>query len=208
MKIGLIGSNNNLIENNLRKEIIKRNYELVDSNDLEMEILFYVIQNSDINKVIKKANSLNIRNLIIITEDRKLSIEGSFNYKIWILNFFNILGGKNNDIIEWSKLKDDFRFSDSEYKSYIYISDVINAIFYIWLSSGSKINIYDIIQEDKTKLNDILDWINKKSIKYDDEKMYNYNFKFDILRKMGLEIRLNSDDAVKKVINNLKENKK
>ena len=156
----------------------------------------------------------------------KLASEGfiaSFceNYEIqaWITRFPNVVGERSThgvirDFIK--KLKKtpnclEVLGNGMQYKPYVYVKDLVDAILFVWKNTDDKINYFNIGVETRTRVKEIAQMVIEEmglnaKIEYTggdrgwvgDVPEFSYNL--DKIRKLGWKASYTSNEAVRKAI--------
>ncbi len=156
----------------------------------------------------------------------KLASEGfiaSFceNYEIqaWITRFPNVVGERSThgvirDFIK--KLKKtpnclEVLGNGMQYKPYVYVKDLVDAILFVWKNTDDKINYFNIGVETRTRVKEIAQMVIEEmglnaKIEYTggdrgwvgDVPEFNYNL--DKIHKLGWKASYTSNEAVRKAI--------
>ena len=146
----------------------------------------------------------------------------NYGLQAWIVRFPNVVGerathGVIYDFIK--KLKEDNSklevLGDGEqFKPYLYISDLIEAIFFTWRNSNEQLNIYNIAGNGKTKIKEVAQMV-IDAMKLDAKITYTggsrgwvgdvpeYNFDITKINNLGWVAKNTSNAAVKKAIHNI-----
>jgi len=145
----------------------------------------------------------------------------TFDMKAWIYRFANVIGKRSNHGVIYdfiTKLKRnpselEILGNGEQNKSYIYISDCVNAMFY-GLRADEDVNIFNIGSEDQIKVKRIAEIVCE-------EMGLNPNFRFtggkrgwkgdvpvmllsiEKLKSMGWKPKYNSEQAVRKAVKDL-----
>jgi len=142
----------------------------------------------------------------------------NYGIRAHILRFSNICGGRMthgviHKFIKSLKEKNhklEIYGDGKQCKPYIHVSELIQAIIYIWMNTANKVNIYNIAPDTQTTLNDIAKWAMQEfgdtEIKYVPTyigDILKYQFNTEKLKKLGFEVKMTSDEAVKKAIKEL-----
>lgn len=152
-----------------------------------------------------------------------------YNYgiKAWIIRFPNVVGGRSThgvvfDFINKLNLNHqelEILGDGNQNKPYIYVSDLVDAIMYVWRNSNEAINYFNIGTESRIKVIEIAKMIIKKmnlksKIKFTggktgwigDVSSYQYNLKK--IHNLGWKANFTSEEAITKaIIDILKSNK-
>lgn len=151
------------------------------------------------------------------------------NYAIraWIPRFPNVVGERSThgvirDFIK--KLKKnpnelEVLGNGEQFKPYLYVKDLVDALLFIWKNANEKINYYNIGVDSRTKVKDIARMVIEamglhSSIRYTggnrgwigDVPEFNYNL--DKIHTLGWKAKNSSNDAVQKAINYILEQDK
>jgi len=148
----------------------------------------------------------------------------NFGIKSWIIRFPNVCGSRMThgaiyDFIKQLQSQKDLVKNlnvlgdGKQCKPYIHVSELINAIIYIWLSSARKVNIYNVAPETQTTVADIAKWcgdaFGEVNIKFEDKPIgwtgdiAKFQYNTSRLQKLGFELKMTSDEAVKTSIHEL-----
>lgn len=143
----------------------------------------------------------------------------NYNMKSWIFRFPNVVGERAThgvifDFIN-KLLKNPNELevlgNGEQYKPYLYVKDLVEAILFVWKHSDEKINIYNIGVESKTKVKDIAKMVIEEmglnaSIKYKGGDrgwlgdVPEFTYDLSKLNALGWKAKTTSDEAVKKSI--------
>jgi len=147
------------------------------------------------------------------------SFAENYGLKIWITRFPNVVGERAThgvifDFINRLKENPDKLIvlgNGMQYKPYLYVKDLVEAILFIWKNTNEKINFYNIGVESRTRVKEIaqmvIDEMHLSSvIEYTggdrgwigDVPEFNYNL--DKIHALGWKAQTSSNEAVKKAI--------
>lgn len=140
----------------------------------------------------------------------------NYGIQAWITRFPNVIGSRAThgviyDFVNKLKKTPDelIVLGDGEQeKSYLHVSDLIDALIYVFNNSSQKINYYNIGVETTTKVKEIAELILKQlnpdaKIKYTGGKIGwigdvpKFAYNVDKIKKLGWKAKLSSTDAVK-----------
>ena len=146
----------------------------------------------------------------------------NYGLKSWIVRFPNVVGERAThgiifDLI--NKLKKntielEVLGDGEQFKPYLYVKDLIEAIIFILKNSNKKINYFNVGVESRTKVKNIAKMVLEEmdveaEIKYTggdrgwigDIPEFNYNL--DKIHKLGWKAKYSSDESVRKAIRNI-----
>jgi len=147
----------------------------------------------------------------------------NYDIRAWIIRFPNVVGSRMThgalyDFIERLK-KDSTQLevlgNGTQHKPYIHVKDLIDAIMYSWISSSRRVNVYNVAPMDNstTTIKNMAEWcaaeFNCNTIRYGTEDigwvgdLNTFKYNTDKLHKLGFDLDLSSDNAVKKAIKEL-----
>lgn len=162
----------------------------------------------------------------------KLASEGfitSFaeNYDIqaWITRFPNVVGERATHgvifdfINKLNKNPSELEVlgNGMQYKPYLYVKDLVEAILFVWENTNEKINYYNIGVESRTRVKTIAEMV-VEEMKLDANIRYTggergwigdvpeFNYCLDKIHKLGWRAKISSDEAVKKSIKYILQN--
>lgn len=143
----------------------------------------------------------------------------NYGMQAWIVRFPNVVGERATHGVIYdfiNKLKRNSRQlnvlgNGKQYKPYLYVKDLVEAILYIWKKSKEKINIYNVGVDSCTKVKDIAKAVIEEMgvnarIKYTGGKRGWIGdvpvFKYDLtkINALGWKAKITSDEAVRKSI--------
>lgn len=140
----------------------------------------------------------------------------NYGIQTWVVRFPNVIGERATHGIIFdfiNKLRSNPHLLEvlgdgNQYKPYLYIKDLVDAIFFIFENAAEQINIYNVGVETRTRVSQIAkDVINAMGL--DAEIKYTggergwigdvpeFNYKLEKLHKLGFKARMTSDEAVK-----------
>ena len=143
----------------------------------------------------------------------------NYGIQAWITRFPNVVGERSThgvirDFIK--KLKKtperlEVLGNGMQYKPYLYVKDLVDAILYVWKNTNDKINFYNLGVDSRTRVKEIAQMVIEEmglnaQIDYTggdrgwvgDVPEFNYNL--DKIHKLGWEAKNTSNDAVRKAI--------
>lgn len=91
------------------------------------------------------------------------SFVGNYGFNAWIVRFPNVVGERATHGVIYDFIK-KLRINNSElevlgngeqYKPYLYVKDLIEAILFVWRNSAENLNVYNVGVESRTKVKDI-----------------------------------------------------
>ena len=146
----------------------------------------------------------------------------SKNYGLvsWIIRFPNVVGERAThgvvfDFINKLKINSsqlDVLGNGMQYKPYLYVKDLIEAVIYIWKNANEQINVYNVGVDTKTRVKKIAETVIEQmglnpEIKYGsqdrgwtgDIPAFDYNL--NKVHNLGWHSENTSDEAVKKAVN-------
>lgn len=143
----------------------------------------------------------------------------NYGLQAWIVRFPNVVGERAThgvifDFIKKLK-KEEARLEvlgdGEQYKPYLYVKDLVEAILYVWQNSDKKINTYNLGVDSRTKVKDIARMVIEEmglsaTIDYTggdrgwvgDVPQFNYDL--SKINSFGWEAKNSSDEAVLKSI--------
>jgi len=139
----------------------------------------------------------------------------NFDMRTYIIRFPNVCGNKMThgvitNLIKQMKDKSEklkIYGTGVQSKPYIHVNELIEAIMFIWFNSARRKNIYNVGPETQTMLIDIAKWVMQEYKEVDIEyvptyvgDISKYEFNIEKLRKLGFNVKLSSDDAVRRAI--------
>lgn len=143
----------------------------------------------------------------------------NYGIQAWITRFPNVVGERSThgvirDFIK--KLKKtperlEVLGNGMQYKPYLYVKDLVEAILYVWKNTNDKINFYNLGVDSRTRVKEIAQMVIEEmgfnaKIEYTggdrgwvgDVPEFNYNL--DKIHKLGWEAKNTSNEAVRKAI--------
>ena len=143
----------------------------------------------------------------------------NYGIQAWITRFPNVVGERSThgvirDFIK--KLKKtperlEVLGNGMQYKPYLYVKDLVDAILYVWKNTNDKINFYNLGVDSRTRVKEIAQMVIEEmglnaQIDYTggdrgwvgDVPEFNYNL--DKIHKLGWEAKNTSNEAVRKAI--------
>lgn len=143
----------------------------------------------------------------------------NYGIQAWITRFPNVVGERSThgvirDFIK--KLKKtperlEVLGNGMQYKPYLYVKDLVDAILYVWQNTNDKINFYNLGVDSRTRVKEIAQMVIEEmglnaKIEYTggdrgwvgDVPEFNYNL--DKIHKLGWEAKNTSNEAVRKAI--------
>lgn len=143
----------------------------------------------------------------------------NYGIQAWITRFPNVVGERSThgvirDFIK--KLKKtperlEVLGNGMQYKPYLYVKDLVDAILYVWKNTNDKINFYNLGVDSRTRVKEIAQMVIEEmglnaKIEYTggdrgwvgDVPEFNYNL--DKIHKLGWEAKNTSNEAVRKAI--------
>lgn len=162
----------------------------------------------------------------------KLASEGfiasfaeNYDFKAWIIRFPNVVGERATHGVIWDfirKLKKNPQELEvlgdgMQFKPYLYVKDLIEAILFVKENSNEKMNYYNIGVESRTRVKDIAKMVIeemglKADIRYTGGDrgwigdVPEFNYCLDKIHKLGWKAKISSNDAVHKAIKYILEN--
>jgi len=143
----------------------------------------------------------------------------NYNLQAWIVRFPNVVGerathGVIYDFIK--KLRKDSTklevLGDGEqYKPYLYVKDLVEAILFVWKNADEKLNIFNLGVNSRTKVKDIARMVIEEmnleaTIEYTGGDrgwigdVPEFNYDLSKINNFGWKAKLTSDEAVHKAI--------
>lgn len=143
----------------------------------------------------------------------------NYDMQAWIVRFPNVVGerathGVIYDFINKLRInpKELEVLGDGEqYKPYLYVKDLVEAILFVWKNSNEKLNIYNIGVDSRTKVKDIAKMVIEEmkldaTIKYTGGDrgwigdVPEFNYDLTKIHNLGWKASSSSDEAVRKAI--------
>jgi len=143
----------------------------------------------------------------------------NYSLQAWIVRFPNVVGERatHGVIFDFiNKLRQDntqleVLGNGEQFKPYLYVKDLIEAILFVWKNSNEKLNIYNLGVDSRTKVKDIAKMVIdemslKATINYTggdkgwigDVPTFNYDL--SKINNLGWRAKNTSNEAVKKAI--------
>lgn len=141
-----------------------------------------------------------------------------YGIQSWILRFPNVVGdhathGVLLDLLRKHKENPDrleVLGDGSQLKPYIHVSELVEAMIFIWMNAKEPLNVYNISGVGRTSVKEIAEMITDKEIVYTggeawkgDCKQYLYDT--SKLRKLGWMPKINSNAAIERAIKEIWE---
>ncbi|MBN2403116.1 MAG: NAD-dependent epimerase/dehydratase family protein [Spirochaetes bacterium] len=147
------------------------------------------------------------------------SFSACYDIQSWIVRFPNVVGERATHGVIYdfiNKLKSnpgklEVLGDGEQYKPYLYVKDLVDAMLFIWNKSSDRFNVFNIGVESRTKVRTIALMVVEEmglntEIKYSggsrgwvgDVPVFNYNL--SKLHNLGWKAKITSDEAVKKSI--------
>lgn len=156
----------------------------------------------------------------------KLASEGfissfveNYNMQAWIVRFPNVVGPRAThgvifDFINKLKKNPDELIvlgNGEQNKPYLYVTDMVEAMLFIFRNSHKKINVFNVGVDTRTKVKDIARMVIEEmnlnaKIKYTGGDkgwigdVSEFNYKLTKIQKLGWKAKYTSDEAVRKAI--------
>jgi len=140
----------------------------------------------------------------------------NYGMQAWITRFPNVVGERatHGVILDFiKKLRDNqtelvVLGNGEQYKPYLYVKDLVEAIIYVWKNSDEKINYFNIGVESRTKVKDIARMVIEEmglesAIKYTGGSrgwvgdVPEFNYSLEKIHGLGWKAKNSSDDAVR-----------
>ncbi len=147
------------------------------------------------------------------------SFVSNYGFQSWIVRFPNVVGERATHGVIFDFIN-KIRKNPNELvvlgdgnqnKPYLYVKDLVEALYYIWQNSTEQINVFNVGVLSRTKVSTIAEMVIAEmgkgtKIKYTggdrgwigDVPSFNYNL--DKVHKLGWHAKLSSDESVKKAI--------
>lgn len=150
------------------------------------------------------------------------SFVGNYNMQAWILRFPNVIGPRSTHGVLFdfiNKIKNNPKTlqvlgNGEQYKPYLHVKDLIEAMIFVRNNSHKNINVFNIGVDSRTKVKDIAKMVIeelslKTSISYTggdrgwvgDVPAFDYDL--TEINKLGWKAKYSSDDAIKTSIKEL-----
>lgn len=147
------------------------------------------------------------------------SFAENYGLKVWITRFPNVVGERatHGVIFDFiNRLKENSNeltvLGDGmQYKPYLYVKDLVEAILFIWKNTDNKLNFYNLGVDSRTRVKEIAQMVIeemelKSEVKYTggdrgwigDVPEFNYNL--DKIHSLGWSAKITSNEAVRKSI--------
>lgn len=147
------------------------------------------------------------------------SFVNNYDMQAWIVRFPNVVGERatHGVIFDFiNKLRKNPQVLEvlgdgQQYKPYLYVKDLIEAIIFVWEKTNAKVNIYNIGVDSRTKVKDIARMV-VEQMKLNAQIKYTGGdrgwigdvpeFKYDLskINALGWKAQISSDEAVLKSI--------
>lgn len=143
----------------------------------------------------------------------------NYGIQAWITRFPNVVGERSThgvirDFIKKLKKTPDrleVLGNGMQYKPYLYVKDLVEAILFVWKNTNDKINFYNLGVDSRTRVKEIAQMVIEEmgldaQIEYTggdrgwigDVPEFNYNL--DKIHNLGWKAKNTSNDAVRKAI--------
>jgi UDP-glucose 4-epimerase len=147
------------------------------------------------------------------------SFVSNYGFQAWIVRFPNVVGERATHGVIFDFINKIRKNPDelvvlgdgNQNKPYLYVKDLVEALYYIWQNSTEQINVFNAGVLSRTKVSTIAEMVIAEmgkgtKIKYmggdrgwiGDVPSFNYNL--DKVHKLGWHAKLSSDESVKKAI--------
>lgn len=206
---------------------------------LSSYIVLKYMKNHDVKNIIFASTSAIYGNLrVLLSEDSgpllpishygaaKLASEAfissfveNYNFKAWIIRFPNIVGERAThgvifDLInKLRKNPDELEVlgNGEQYKPYLYVKDLVEAIIFVRNNSNEKVNIYNIGVDSRTRVKEIVQMIIEEikltpKIKYTGGSqgwvgdVPEFSYDLSKIHALGWSAKVSSNEAVRKAI--------
>lgn len=143
----------------------------------------------------------------------------NYGFRAWIIRFPNVVGERAThgvifdfiNKLSRDKTKLEVLGNGEQYKPYLYVKDLVEAMLFILENSNDKLNIFNVGVETRTKVKEIAEMVIKEMnltpvIEYSggekgwmgDVPVFNYDLKK--INKLGWKAKNSSNEAVRKAI--------
>jgi UDP-glucose 4-epimerase len=142
----------------------------------------------------------------------------AYNIKSWILRFPNVVGSNAThgvilDLLKKNKANPNLLQvlgNGDQLKPYIHVSELIDAILFIWRNVKEWVNIYNISSIGRTTVKEIVEMITTGNIQYLGGKAWigdceKYEYDTTKLKKLGWSPKMTSTESVKLAIEEIKK---
>jgi len=147
------------------------------------------------------------------------SFAENYGLNVWITRFPNVVGERatHGVIFDFiNRLRENSNEltvlgNGMQYKPYLYVKDLVEAILFVWKRTDKKINFYNIGVDSRTRVKEIAQMVIEQmglnaEIKYTggdrgwigDVPEFNYNL--DKIHNLGWRAKISSNEAVKKAV--------
>ncbi|MGL4388947.1 MAG: SDR family NAD(P)-dependent oxidoreductase [Brevinema sp.] len=143
----------------------------------------------------------------------------NYNIQSWIVRFPNVVGDRAThgvlfDFINRLK-KDPSKLNvlgnGTQFKPYLYVKDLVDAMIYIWKNSNDKVNFFNVGVDSQTTVREIAEITIEEMglscpINYQDSNrgwigdVPKFSYNLDKIHQLGWKAKKSSNDAVRKAI--------
>lgn len=143
----------------------------------------------------------------------------NYGIQAWIVRFPNVVGERATHGVIFDFIKklknDDSRLevlgNGEQFKPYVYVKDLVEAILFVWNNSHEKLNVYNLGVDSRTKVKEIAQMvIEEMNINAKIEftggnrgwvgDVPEFNYDLSKINSLGWEAKNSSNEAVKKAI--------
>ncbi len=143
----------------------------------------------------------------------------NYGLQAWIVRFPNVVGERatHGVIFDFIKKlrKDEDKLevlgNGEQFKPYLYVKDLVEAILFVWQNSNEKLNVYNLGVDSRTKVKDIARIVIEEmhlnaSIEYTGGDrgwvgdVPEFNYDLSKVNNLGWKAKLTSNEAVRKAI--------
>ena len=143
----------------------------------------------------------------------------NYNMQAWIVRFPNVVGERATHGVIYDFIKKLRKNPDElevlgngeQYKPYLYVKDLVEAILFVWKNSNDKLNVFNLGVNSRTKVKDIANMVIEEmglnsQIKYTGGDrgwigdVPEFNYDLTKIHELGWKAKNNSDEAVRKAI--------
>lgn len=146
------------------------------------------------------------------------------NYEIraWIARFPNVVGERATHGVIYdfiNRLQANQKLLEvlgngEQYKPYLYVKDLVDALFFVWRNTSDKVNIFNIGVDSRTRVKDIARMVIEE-MGLESEIRYSggdrgwigdvpeFNYDLSKINSLGWKAKVSSDEAVRKSIRHI-----
>ena len=146
----------------------------------------------------------------------------NYNLQAWVVRFPNVVGERATHgvifdfikKIKKNKLKLEVLGDGEQFKPYLYVKDLVEAILFVWKNTNEKINIYNLGVNSRTKVKEIAQMV-VEEMNIDVQIEYaggdkgwvgdvpTFNYDLEKINKLGWKSKITSNDAIRKSIKHI-----